>query len=183
MRHPGSLDAVLEFVWRVAPQGLVLRGVGVAAVADCWAVAGAVGDVVWPATILLALTTIAAVAQPDSSAPFAVIVMLTVTWMLEVRPLSDATHWSLALGLSVLVVHAASARAAALGDGGVIDARVARRWLLQTAMVGAATSATWGVVMLFEGASPGGGLVVSAVAIAAVAAFAVLIGHAAAESH
>jgi hypothetical protein len=179
MRLPSTVDAVITGARKVGPHGLVLRGIVAGAAAGCWAVAGALGRVSLPATVVLVLVVLAAVSRPDSGAPLVLIVALTATWVIEVRPMSIA--WSLALGLAVLVVHAASARAAALGDGGVLDARVARRWLAQTAAVAVVTTALWAVVVILGDASVSGGIAVSAAAIAAVALLAFFVVRSSAD--
>jgi hypothetical protein len=164
------VDAAIEGARKVGPHGLVVRGLVAVAAAGCWAVAGVLGGVSFPATVVLVIVVIVAVSRPDSGAPLVLIVAVTATWLIEVRPMSTA--WSLVLGLAVLVIHAASARAAALGDGAVLDARVARRWLAQTAVVGVVTTALWSVVVVLGHASVSGGIAASAAAIAAVGLFA-----------
>jgi hypothetical protein len=180
MRLPSTVDSAIEDARKVGPHGLVIRGLVALAAAGCWAVAGAVGQVSWPATIVLVVVVIVAVSSPDSGAPLVLIVAVTATWLIEVRPMSTA--WSLVLGLAVLVIHAASARAAALGDGAVLDARVARRWLARTAVVGVVTTALWALVVVLEHASVSGGLAASAAAIAAVALFAFFVVRSADEN-
>src|SRR3954451_13167212 len=130
MRLPAIVDAPLEAAARVGWHGLAVRSViGVAAV-GCWAVAAAVGEANLPMTLLVALTGLVSVTRPDSGAPLALIAVLGLLWIVEVRPLS--VGWSLVLAISVLLVHTAAARAAAMGDGAAIGADVARRWLAQT---------------------------------------------------
>lgn len=172
MRPPGAVDAIADSARRIGRDGLIVRSLVVLATAGCWATATAVGRLSWPATVVLVIVAFAAVSAPDSGAPLLLIAVLTVSWMLEVRPLS--LGWSLVLAVAVLVIHAASARAAALGDGGALDGRVARRWLAQTAAVAAVTTGLWAGLLLLDDAALGGAQAVSAAAIAAVAAFAVL---------
>jgi hypothetical protein len=173
MRLPAIVDAPLEAAARVGWHGLAVRSViGVAAV-GCWAVAAAVGEANLPMTLLVALTGLVSVTRPDSGAPLALIAVLGLLWIVEVRPLS--VGWSLALAISVLLVHTAAARAAAMGDGAAIGADVARRWLAQTTVVAGATVAVWAFVGLLDRATPAGGVALSAVAFAATAVFAVAV--------
>ena len=173
MRLPAIIETPFAVAEDVGAHGLIVRGLMAVATVGCWAVAGAVGEVSVPATVVLAVVGIAALARPDSGAPLAVIVTLIGMWILEVRPVS--VGWSLVLGLCVLVVHAAAARAAALGKGGALGASVARRWIVQTTVVAAATTVVWALVVLLSHATVGGRLAVSAVALVAVAAFAVVV--------
>jgi hypothetical protein len=144
------------------------------ATAACWAVASELGGGLSPLpTLVVAVVALAAATGPDSGAPFALIVVLVAAWMFEVRQVSIG--WSIVLALAVLVIHVASARAAALGKGAALDPRVVRRWLWQTGAVALATSGLWAVIVLLDDAQVSGGVAVSAVAVAAVAGFAVVV--------
>jgi hypothetical protein len=175
MRLPGVVDGIVYNAGRVGAHGLAVRSlIGLAAV-GCWATATAVGHLSWLVTVLLAIACAAAVSTPDSSAPLGLIVMVTATWMVEVQPMSPG--WSIVLAMSVLVIHAASARAAALGDGAALDRRVARRWLGQTAVVAGVTVALWAGLLLLDDAAVSGGLALSAVALVSVIAFGVVVAR------
>lgn len=173
MRLPAIVETPLAVAEDVGAHGLIVRGVMAVAAVGCWAVAGAVGEVNVLATVVLVVVGVAALARPDSGAPLAVIVTLIGIWVLEVRPVS--VGWSLVLGLCVLVVHAASARAAALGKGASLGGSVARRWIAQTTVVAAATTVVWALVVLLSHATVSGRLAVSAAAFVAAAAFAVVV--------
>jgi hypothetical protein len=171
MRVPSSVDSVLEAAGDVGTHGLGVRGLIAVATAGCWATAAGVGEVSTPATVVLVVVTIASIARPDSGAPLATIATLVGMWMLEVRPV--AVGWSIVLGLGVLVVHVAAARASAMGNGARLRGDVARRWLVQTVVVAAVTTTVWAFVVLLSQASLRGGLAVTSIALVAVAAFAV----------
>jgi hypothetical protein len=173
MRLPAIVETPFAVAEEIGLHGLIVRGLMAVAVVGCWAVAAAVGEVNVPATVVLVVVGIAAMARPDSGAPLAVIVTLIALWILEVRPVS--VGWSLVLGLCVLVVHAAAARAAALGRGAALGASVARRWIVQTTVVAAATTVLWALVVLLSHTTVSGRLAVSAAAFVAVAAFAVAV--------
>jgi hypothetical protein len=174
VRLPATFGEVADATTRIGRDGLIARALVAGSTAACWAVMGAVGGLSWIPSLIVAIVCVAAVAGPDSGAPFALIVVLIGAWMIQVRPMS--LGWSIVLALSVLVIHAASARAAALGEGATLDGRVVRRWLAQTGVVALTTTALWGLMVLIDDAGVTGGVVVSAAAIAAVAAFAVLVG-------
>jgi hypothetical protein len=174
MRLPSSVDLVVEGAQRVGAYGLLVRGLIAVASAGCWAVAGSVGHVNALATVVLVLVVMAAAARPDSGAPLAVIVALVGMWIAEAG--QAAVEWSVVLGIGVLVVHVSAARAAAMGDGARIGGAVARRWLVQSAVVAAATAVLWALVVMLDRAAVSGRLVVSAIALAVVAAFAVVAG-------
>jgi hypothetical protein len=174
MRLPATLGNIMDVATRIGRDGLIVRALVVASTAVCWAVMGVIGGLSWIPSLIVAIACVVAVAGPDSGAPFALIVALTGAWMIQVQPMS--LGWSIVLALSVLVIHAAAARAAALGDRAALDGRVVRRWLAQTGVVVLTTTALWAVMVLIDDAGVSGGLVVSATAIAAVAAFAALVG-------
>jgi hypothetical protein len=172
------IDAIFDDARRVGRDGGIVRSLVALAAFGSWTVAGAVGHVNWPVTVVALIVGAAAVRSPDSIAPVILIVVMIATWMIEVRPASPG--WSLVLALSVLFMHAASARAAALGEGAALDGRAARRWLAQTAVVGVATAGLWAAVLLLDDASVSGGAVLSAAAVAAVIGFAVVVARVAA---
>jgi hypothetical protein len=174
MRLPETVGSAVDAAREVGRDGLVVRGLILPSTAACWAVACWLGDgFSWLPTLILAVVSLAAVTGPDSGAPIALIVVLTATWMFETRHASIS--WSLVLALAVLAIHVSAARAAALGKGASLDRRIGRRWVAQTAAVAVATCGLWALIVLLDDAQVSGGVAVSAVAIAAVAGFAVVV--------
>jgi hypothetical protein len=180
MRLPETVGTALDAIRDVGRDGLIVRSLILLSTAGCWAVAsGLGGGFSWLPTLVVAVAAFAAVTGPDSGAPFALIVVLIAGWMFELRQVSIG--WSIVLALAVLAIHVASARAAALGKGAALDRRVARRWVLQTGAVALATSGLWAVIVLLDDAEVSGGVVVSALAVAALAGFALVVAWVAAS--
>ena len=171
MRAPSWLEEFTDRLRMLGPFAVLIRMVAPTAALVSWVTAGAVGGFNGFLGVLLVLTAIAAAAFPDSTAPLILILVMTGSWFLEVDPFS--LPWSIVLALCILVVHVASARAAALVPGTAYDRGTTMLWLRQTGLVAVATVGVW-VVSVRLGESPGGSSVaVSAVAVVAIAALGV----------
>lgn len=168
MRAPESVSTAVERLDRLGPFALTTRALIAVAALVCWVGAGSLGGYIGFVTVLFAIAVFPAVLLPDSAAPLALILVMIGGWVAEVRPLSPL--WSIVLAGCVLLVHVASARAAAIVPGVAFDRASAVLWLRQTGVVAAVTGVIWMLVVRLSDSPGGSSLIVTAIALVAVAA-------------
>jgi hypothetical protein len=171
MRAPIAALDMADNARRLGRHALVVRALTAVAGVVCWITMTVVGRGDLLLSVLLLAAIVPAVMRPDTTAPLVLIMVMTAEWLFVVRPMS--VGWSLVLAGCVLVVHVASARAAAMAEHAVLDPAVVRRWLAQTAVVVSVTTLVWCFAVLLHDRPGPGGVAVTAVALVAFASFAV----------
>lgn len=166
MRVPSSFVELMETAERIGSYGVAVRAVVLLDVVLSWAIGAAVGTSNLVMGLILLVIAVAALVRPDTAAPLALLVAMTITWMVQVRPVS--VPWSLVLGLCVLGAHVGTARAAALAPRTPFDRSSGLVWARQTGVVALITVVLWGVVVLLDQASPRGLQLGSGLALVAV---------------
>jgi hypothetical protein len=171
MRAPAWYEDAGDRLRRLGLFPLLARLVIIAAAVVCVFFAAALGDTSFLLSVLVLVTAIVAASSPDSGAPLVLILVMSGTWFAAVRPVS--IPWSIVLAICVLAVHLGAARSATLVPGTAFDRGSVRLWLGQAGVVLAGTAAVWAFCVRLAESPSGGNLIVSAVALTAVAALGV----------
>jgi hypothetical protein len=173
MRVPSSIAATVEKAAELGPHPLQLcASIVVAATVTVVTTAAIDGTTVPWVLLALALTALT-VARPDSVAPLLLIVVLLGQWYAGVSP--GRPQWALVPALSVLVIHAAAARASVMPVRAEVDGAATRRWLQHVALVAALTATLWALTVLFDRGAHTGAVIVSATSVVLVVALALVL--------
>jgi len=128
----------------------------------------------WPFGLIVVGSLSAASAfRPDSHTAAVVIAIVAWHWLATVDRVD--TVWLPIAACSLLAHHAVIALTATFPVGGVVPKQTLLLWLQRTSIVGAATVAMWALVVLLDRRAAAGNGLLTALALAVVAAGAVTL--------
>ena len=164
------LDEMLE----TSSQQWLLRALAVATSVGAVLSAAAANERWWPAgLVVVSGLAIASAIRPDSYTALAVVVVIVWHWLATVE--GPGGPWLLIASLCLLVYHAVIALSASLPTGGELSDATVVQWLRRTALGGGMTTVAWFFVVLLDRRDAAGNGLLTAVALAVLAAGAMLI--------
>ena len=128
----------------------------------------------WPVGLfLVGALSVASAAHPDT--PFALVTVVAIVWRWLVAVDDVGTPWLPVAGICLLGFHSVIALLATVPTGGELPAATLGQWSRRVALGGCLTVAMWALVVLFDRREAAGNGLLTAAALAVVAACAVMI--------
>lgn len=155
-----DVPAPFQRLVKVSPQRWLLGALAVVAGTGASIVAGVTGGGLPPMVLVVvgALAVLSAI-RPDAHTALVLVVVVVWQWMVVVDdPTGPAV---IAVALALLVFHSTIALMAPSPVAARLDPDILRCWLRRTALVAAATVATWGLVLLMDQRRASGSVVVT----------------------
>ncbi len=169
-----SAQEMIDHVLETSPQRWALRLVTVATPIAAVLAAQRAGAGFWPfGVFLIAALGLLCAFQPDTFAPFVVIVAVIWRWLATVDAIESV--WLPFAATCLLVFHATTALAATIPHRGSASASLLRRWLWQTALGSGLVVSLWGLVIAFGRLDAAGNTFLTAAALTLVGVAAVVI--------
>jgi hypothetical protein len=146
-----SADPATQFqrLVSVAPQRWLLGALAVAAGGGASIVTGVSGGGLPPLLLfVIGMLAVLSAVRPDTHTALVVVALVVWQWLVVVDdPIGPAV---VVVASMLLVFHSTIAVMAAAPATAHLDPAILRSWLRRTAMVGAATVATWTLVLLMD---------------------------------
>ncbi len=169
-----KIQNLIDLFIEASPQQWLFRTLAVATPLGAMLATSAANQQLWLVGLAI-VTGLAAVSAlvPDSDVALIVVIVVVWRWLAAVDSID--TPWLPVAAVCLLGYHSVTALAASIPNGGELERDTTIKWLVQTALIGAMTVGTWGLVVMFDRRDADGNIVLSLLALALVSGAALTI--------